>query len=524
MTTEPTRCCVLTQKGTRCANEPSPVRPSRMIGPVRIAACGLEAHQRALWSLPGFVRHDAYCGAFGCDRPSNAGICPKHRDQYRDFGITEYALLAQGAPMTEPITPPAEPKESAGVGAPSVAAHLAAITKIEQDLRDRRDAVATRLLSAGFEMEYGTLQTAAYRKGDLLVSLPMDDRGLSLSEFERRVVGAELVAPTAIISALLKDAAEMATTEPHPLETRRDRLIATLLGAGFEEKPAISGRVRRFAYCNDYWVIVPNGPAAESQEDFARALDTAEAALKRLTSTVDAPHLPVAPAPADDGEPSVGDVADAPLFVGGTDTAPLDGLAALAARGQPPVAPGPTVAELQAELKEATRLSECRRKEVQRRGDALARMEVLLEEAEADAERERKRANEADGLRIHAETDLIGERKRAEDALESLEELRNMRSTTRDELHAVCLLMQRLGSYGSDASAMLMRLLPMQSRRALLEIEAADARGELARARANVVSPPTPEKLAEYAAKVAEVEAKIAALAHLPDAGKMVQG
>jgi hypothetical protein len=82
----------------------------------------------------------------------------------------------------------------------------------------------------------------------------------------------------------------------------------------------------------------------------------------------------------------------------------------------------------------------------------------------------------------------------------------------RAELDAVCLLMQRLGSYGPDAPAMLMRLLPVESRRALLEIEAADARGELARARANMVSPTTTEKLAEYAAKVAEVEARIAAL------------
>jgi hypothetical protein len=153
----------------------------------------------------------------------------------------------------------------------------------------------------------------------------------------------------------------------------------------------------------------------------------------------------ITPAPADDGEPSEGDVADAPLFVGGTDAAPaelvarwgqvhtappqpmpvdLDGLAAIAARGQQPTAPGSTVAEL----------------------------------------------------------------------------------------HAVCLLMQQLGSYGPDASAMLMRLLPVESRRALLEIEAADARGELARARANMVSPTTTEKLAEAAAKVAEVEARIAAL------------
>ena len=111
MTPKPTRCCVQTQKGTRCANEPSPVRSTRMIGPVEIAACGLDGHQRAMRSLPDFVRHDAYCGAVGCDRPSNAGICPKHRDQYRDFGITEHALLAQEAPMTEPTPkPPAEAK------------------------------------------------------------------------------------------------------------------------------------------------------------------------------------------------------------------------------------------------------------------------------------------------------------------------------------------------------------------------------------------------------------------------------
>ena len=145
----------------------------------------------------------------------------------------------------------------------------------------------------------------------------------------------------------------------------------------------------------------------------------------------------ITPAPADDGEPSEGDVADAPLFVGGTDTAPelvarwgqrhtapLDGLAAIAARGQQPTAPGSTVAEL----------------------------------------------------------------------------------------HAVCLLMQQLGSYGPDASAMLMRLLPVESRRALLEIEASDARGELARARANVVNPPPPERVAELTAKVATLDARIAAL------------
>ena len=44
---KPTRCCVQTLKGTRCANEPSPVRSTRMIGPVEIAACGLDGLDRA---------------------------------------------------------------------------------------------------------------------------------------------------------------------------------------------------------------------------------------------------------------------------------------------------------------------------------------------------------------------------------------------------------------------------------------------------------------------------------------------
>ena len=146
MSTPPTRCCVQTQKGTRCANEPSPVRPSRMIGPVRLAACGLDGHQRALWSLPGFIRHDAYCGAFGCDRPSNAGVCPKHRDQYRDFGITEHMLLAQEAHMpTTPeaqTPPPAAPQEAADGGAiPSPA--VDAVEPSEGDVADAQPPTPT---------------------------------------------------------------------------------------------------------------------------------------------------------------------------------------------------------------------------------------------------------------------------------------------------------------------------------------------------------------------------------------------
>jgi len=270
MSAPPTRCCVRTLKGDRCQNDVSPTRGWTMIGPVRLAACGLSGHQTALRNLPAFVRHDAYCGAVGCDRPSAAGICPMHRDMYRDFGITEHMLLQEPAamPTTEAQpTPPAAPKEEA--------------------------------------------------------------------------------------------------TKEHD-------------------------------YCR--------------------------------------------PGCGHDNEPAA------------------------------PTAPGPTVAELEAEL-----------------------------------ERERARADAA-------ERDAVAERERADEALQDLQELQDMRSSTRAELHAVCLLMQRLGSYGADASAMLMRLLPVESRRALLEIEVADARAELARDRANVVYPPTPERLAEVSARIAALDARIAAL------------
>lgn len=555
----PTRCCVLTQKGTRCANEPSPVRPVRMIGPVRLAACGLDGHQRALWSLPGFIRHDAYCGAFGCDRPSNAGICQKHRDMYRDFGITEHMLLAQEAPMTEP-TPPSK------------------------------------------------LPELGFRRVQIQAS------SASLADLEAAATGMTIPTPPA---APQEAADGGATPSAHFLEARRDRLVATLLGAGFEEKPAISGRVRRFAYCNDYWVIVPNGPAAESQEDFARALDTAEAALKRLTSTVDAPHLPVAPAPADDGamwrpltaaeveaaldtvmpldvpaappatveeflrdlesgdgEPSLGDIQDAysgrwGQYTVGIDPATgqertavrvvvptLDGLAALAARGQQPTAPGPTLAEVQAELeRERDRADRAELDAVAERERADEALEELAAIA-AMLDPEDAPAFDADDQpiplpvrvqtalmpdkpgqsRIEREIAAVLDRYEAPTTLGSvhvgvkgrvLVTARALRDSTAvsnqmaTEITEASALLTTLGanvtSSPRDALLQVLAALLPDVYRRLLESEAANARAALASLQARVVNPPPPEKLAEAAAKVAEVEAKIAAL----DAGEV---
>ena len=390
---KPTRCCVQTQKGTRCANEPSPVRPSRMIGPVRLAACGLEAHQRALWSLPGFIRHDAYCGAFGCDRPSNAGICPKHRDQYRDFGITEHMLLAQEAPMTEPAPmPPAEPQDAADGGA-----------------------------------------TFA----DILDALDVH-------------------------------------TAPEPARTGRTNLCGgtgeqmdPLAYDGWSDKPCPG--------CDGCRDAEPPPVDVLTEEEFVRAF---EARMQQVGEQEES-----------DGEPSEGDIQDAYSGRWGQYTVGVD-----LATGKEHTA---------AYVVELVRPSDHQTTDGLLSAILGPRQDTpTLAEVQAELARERERAD-------RAELDAVQERARADEAME---ELRNMRSDTRAELHAVCLLMQRLGSYGPDAPAMLMRLLPVESRRALLEIEAADARGELARAHANMVSPTTPEKLAEYAAKVAEIEAKIAGL------------
>jgi len=395
MSAPPTRCCVRTLKGDRCQNDVSPTRGWTMIGPVRLAACGLSGHQTALRNLPAFVRHDAYCGAVGCDRPSAAGICPMHRDMYRDFGITEHMLLQEPAAMTEPApipVPSAEtptaPQEAAGVGA---------------------------------------------------------------------------------------------TSEPHPLEIRRDALVARLFAAGFVESPGPSEHLRRFDGPNGA-VLIPIGHPCEVEQDFANTLDHAEKECAKVETAKE--HDYCRPGCGHDGEPT---------------------------------APGPTVAELETQL---------------------AAERARADAAERDAVEERERADEAltqareandqlkaiflavagylpesgDPLPQRVATALEREHERGDEAVQYLQELRDVRNDSRAELHAVCLLMQRLGSYGPDASAMLMRLLPVESRRALLEIEVADARAELARARANVVDPPTPERLAEVSARIAALDARIAAL------------
>ena len=92
-------------------------------------------------------------------------------------------------------------------------------------------------------------------------------------------------------------------------------------------------------------------------------------------------------------------------------------------------------------------------------------------------------------------------------------ELRKSLHAVEAELFEVDRTLQHLGAYGNGPTIdRLLKVLTPEDRRNILELQAAEARLDLARLKARRLNPPPPEKLAEYAAKVAEVEARIAAL------------
>ena len=225
----------------------------------------------------------------------------------------------------------------------------------------------------------------------------------------------------------------------HPLEIRRAALVERLKAAGFWESVRVSEFIRRFTG-HGMNVLIPDGHPCEVEYEFGAMLDKAdeqcakvEAAKDRQDDAVDALHYVLSvdhAAPQSDA--TVVCVVDYP-----TPEALLSVI--VGPHKVAPTAPGPTVAELQqqiralqaqltaqkasnakyvcdatlaglrivaesgplaraaeleAELKECTRLSECRWKEVIRRGEALARAEKMLVAAEAERDQERKQANE----------------------------------------------------------------------------------------------------------------------------------
>ena len=256
-------------------------------------------------------------------------------------------------------------------------------------------------------------------------------------------------------------------------------------------------------------------------ETSGASLADLEAAVARATDATPTP--PAAPQEAADGgaipspavdavEPSEGDVADAPLFVGGTDSAPE-----LVARwGQvhtapvQPTAPGPTLAEVQAQLeRERERADRAELDAVAERARADEALEELATIA-AMLDPEDAPAYDSDDqpipLPVRVQTALM-----PDTAYER--ELRKSLHAVEAELFAVDRALQHLGAYGNGPTVdRLLKVLTPEDRRNILELQAAEARLDLARLKASRLNPPPPEKLAEYAAKVAEVEARIAAL------------
>ena len=449
-------------------------------------------------------------------------------------------------PQEPPAVDAVEP--SAADDKPSVVVHIAAITEIERDLRARRDAVAARLISAGFEMEYCTLQTTAYRKGDLLVSLPMDDRGLSLSEFERRVVGAEVVVLTAIISALLKDAAEMATAEPPSPEVVADFLLAPkpactaidgepcVCYAREGDCPHMPGNVDYTAGIRDRATAPGTDGESDGEPSAADVEDAYSGRWGQYTVGVD---------PATGKEHTAAYVVE---LVRPSDHQTTDGLLS-AILGGKPTAPGPTLAEVQAQLERERERADAAQTQLREAVAELAAIAALLDPEDSTAFDANDQPiplpvrvqvalmpDKPGQSRIEREIAAVLDRYDAPTTLGSvhvgvkgrvLVTARLLRDSTAvsnqmaTEITEASALLTTLGanvtSSPRDALLQVLAALLPDVYRRLLESEAADTRAALARLQARVVNPPPPEKLAEYAAKVAEIDAKIAAL----DAGEV---
>jgi len=305
----------------------------------------------------------------------------------------------------------------------------------------------------------------------------------------------EAATRTAILAGDL--AADALTAAPHPLESRRNALVLRLLAAGFVEESRHDEPLRRFKATDwPVWVtVIPGGPAAEWDPDSAGLLTHAEADCARVEAARQARQ----------------GVAVEPLSGrwGQQHSAPLpDGLAGLGARGQEPLAPGPTLAEVQAENQQLRTLH----------SEAVAAREAAKrqrDEALAAAERERVQANEWLS-QLH-------------DANERIAALKASNTGIAQELADVNWTLNALGASGTGpAKERLMQVLPLPRVVALLEVEAAEADTVVKRIRCrnpDMTSGEEPLSTAMDREQEACERLRVARdrLDHLPEGGKMVE-
>jgi len=280
----------------------------------------------------------------------------------------------------------------------------------------------------------------------------------------------------------------------HPLESRRDALVARLLAAGFvEAKPIIEVIPRFTGY--DLNVLIPVGHPCEVEFEFGAMLDKADEQVGKVEAAKrDRQGVAVEPLSGRWGQQH---------------SAPLpDGLAGLGARGQEPLAPGPTLAEVQAENQQLRTLH----------SEAVAAREAAKrqrDEALAAAERERVQANEWLS-QLH-------------DANERIAALKASNTGIAQELADVNWTLNALGASGTGpAKERLMQVLPLPRVVALLEVEAAEADTVVKRIRCrnpDMTSGEEPLSTAMDREQEACERLRVARdrLDHLPEGGKMVE-
>ena len=188
-----------------------------------------------------------------------------------------------------------------------------------------------------------------------------------------------------------------------------------------------------------------------------------------------------------------------------------DGLAGIGARGQEPVAPGPTLADVQAD----------RDYERRRANEAQAQLKAIAAALDEDPERSPAWDDNDQPIPLVRRVEVAlmpSESQQVADLRASFRGIEQQLGDVDGALHA-------LGSYGlTSTKERLLQVLPVEDRRALLELDAAELRASLARLKARRLNPPPAERVAEYQRKLDIVEAKLCSLDHVPDAGKMVNG
>jgi hypothetical protein len=457
-------------------------------------------------------------------------------------------------------TPPAEPKESDGEGAPPdfldeviAASGPEFSAKVEESQR-RRSALNQAMpdpVPAANDLDWRALRVKwqvrvkiglVYDITNFKFMAESLKNGRMLPSDTAHAINADgatvapwmpIESPEALAHRMLALYADLTAPKAgdgatDPMQQRRETVVARLLALGFVEGEGCD--TLRMFFGHSWAVPLPLPGHDIGPRKVEDMLDDAERLCMRM-------EIEAGTAPA-----------QLPGRRGRVHDTPLDGLAALTATE--PIAPGPTVAELQAKLaaeRARADLLDAEAVSQRQRADAA---EAQLRAIAALLDPEDSPTHDADDqpiplprrVEVALMPDPIGKsdlERRITKALDRYDAPKGFGSLGQASPYGRVLLTARenkqlkadkaalqgiiddaewivhhCGSYGATASLAdrILRLLPVERQRAVLELKRSEANIEVLRINARFLNPPPPGRLEEYEAAVATLDARIAAL------------